>query len=441
MTTTSVGSPRSLTEKSRLAKNTAISAAQKRTKERRKTQTCRVYDLKIQTNKLSATQRHALFMLFVEAKWLYNACVASPDVFTFAAGKTVTVKTRDGSLEDRDFAFLGSQMKQSVVDGIKSSVRTLATLKAKGKQVGRIRFTSEYRSLNLKQYGTTYRIRGSKVKVQNVPGWLRVNGVSQLDGHELANAKLVNTPDGYHLKVTAYLDTAQVVPQVFDHGSVVGIDMGVKTHVTVSDGRKFDVLVGETDRLKRLQRKLSRQQRGSNNYVRTKQLIRVEYQKMDGKKNHLAIQLVRQLTANETVVFQDENIASWKRKNGFVKAGKRLQHSVLGRVKQRLKDHPRAVMLGRFEPTTQRCVCGTKTPHHVRERTFVCSGCGVSEDRDVHAANMMIVLAREQKLIPENSCTSGTEGNACGVSVRRDDLRVGTHETMKQEAAKSLASR
>lgn len=399
--------PLPLNDDARLAKNKAIAVSQRATKLRRRAQTCRVYDLKIQYNKLSATQREALHMLFVEAKWLYNHCLSSEDVFTYAAGKSVVVKNKDGVFEERNFRFIGSQMKQSVVDGIRSSVKTLRSLKTKGKRVGRLKFVSAYTSVNLKQYGTTYKVRGTKIKVQNIPGWLRVHGVSQLDGLELANAKLVRKPDGFHLMVTTYVDAASVVPQVFDHGSVVGIDMGVKTHITVSDGTKIDVLVGETDRLKRLQRKLSRQQKGSHNYERTRRLIRVEYQKMDNRKDEFAVKIVRNLTANEVVVFQDENLKRWKSRKGYVRGGKRIQHSVLGRVKARLRRHPRAVMLGRFVPTTARCVCGERTPHPVEERTFVCAACNITEDRDTHAAGMMIVLAGEQNLLPETLSTSG----------------------------------
>lgn len=411
-----MGKPRFLSDEARTEKNKAIAAAMKATRERRKSQTCKVFELKVQSNKLSATQREALFMLFVEAKWLYNDCLASDlDPWNYKPGTVVTVKNKDGKFETRSLNHLGSQMKQSIVAGITSSVRTLSVLKDKGKKVGKIKFISTYRSLDLKQFGMTYKFRGSKAKVQNVPGWLRVHGLEQLNDYECANAKLVNKPDGYYLKVTAFIDNKKVVPQVFGHNSVIGIDMGVKTHITTSTGVEFNTAVGETDRLKKLQRKFSRQVDGSSNREKTRRLIGVEYQKMDRKKDQLAIQIVRELTSNEVVVFQDDNISSWKRKKGYVKGGRKLQHSVLGRVKQRLMNHPRAVMLGRFEPTTQRCACGAKTKHHVKERTFVCSSCGWSFPRDVHAANMMIVIAKERDVLPEHISTSGLEGiYACG---------------------------
>ena len=54
------------------AKNSKIKQTLHETKQRRLNKRCRVISLKIQKNKLNKTQKHHLFMLFVEAKWLYN---------------------------------------------------------------------------------------------------------------------------------------------------------------------------------------------------------------------------------------------------------------------------------------------------------------------------------------------------------------------------------
>lgn len=255
-----VGSPRALSDDVRKAKNEKIAASFKLTKERRKRQTPRVVDLKIVTNKLSPTQREALERLFVEAKWVYNDAIGSDNIFEYQVPKKSVAVHTPGGVEQREFKVLGSQMKQSIVAGVRSSIRALASLKNQGKKVGKLKFKSRHTSIDLKQAGTTYKIRSSKAKVQNIPGWVRVRGVSQLDGTELANAKLVRRPDGFHLLVTTYRFTDEIPSQI-KHEGVVGVDFGVKTSFTLSTGEKFDIAVGETERLKRLQRKLARQQK------------------------------------------------------------------------------------------------------------------------------------------------------------------------------------
>ena len=61
-----------MTDEQRLAKNASIKEAMKATHEKRKSQVCRVYMLKVQKNSLSARQKEDFRMLFLEAKWLYN---------------------------------------------------------------------------------------------------------------------------------------------------------------------------------------------------------------------------------------------------------------------------------------------------------------------------------------------------------------------------------
>ena len=128
---------------------------------------------------------------------------------------------------------------------------------------------------------------------------------------------------------------------------------------------------------------------------------------MGNRKHDFACKAVHKLLTYETVYFQDENLKQWKKR-----FGKSLQHSALGMIKARLAASDRAVMVGKYEATTQFCRnCHTKTPTPLNQRTWTCSSCGISEPRDLHAALNMIYLGRRIG-------TSGTGGSACGGSVR-----------------------
>lgn len=439
-----VGSPRALSDDVRSSKNEKIAASFKATKERRKRQTPRVVDLKIVTNKLTATQREALERLFVEAKWVYNDAIGSDNIFKYQVPKkSVAVHTPDG-VEQREFRALSAQMKQSIVAGIRSSVKMLASLKKKGKRVGKLRFKSKYTSVNLQQAGTTYKIRGSKAKIQKIPGWVRVRGVVQLEGTELANAKLIRRPDGFHLFVTTYRFTDEIPSQIKYEG-VVGVDFGMKTSFTLSTGEKFDIAVGETERLKRLQRKLARQQKGSNNYMKTQDKISHEYRHITNRRDDIANKLSREILGYEQVFMQDENITGWKSKRGFVRGGRKIQRGVLGRVKTRLSANPRVTVLGKHVATTATCICGVKTKHTPDKRVFVCASCGYSEDRDVHAAKNMVRLSGvdnlelstdRTELTPVELTTSACDvvgrelGSVSPYAQVRPDVEAGSHSPL-----------
>ena len=79
---------------------------------------------------------------------------------------------------------------------------------------------------------------------------------------EFANAKLLNLPDGYYLAVTTFQNKGG---EERSYKPEIGIDMGIKTSVTTSDGRKYHVLIEESERLKKCQRLIARRKKGSHN--------------------------------------------------------------------------------------------------------------------------------------------------------------------------------
>lgn len=446
LTTKEVGTARVIDDEARLAKNAAIAATQKATRAKRAGQLCRVYDLKVVDNKLSSRQREALKMVFVEAKWIRNAALGHEGgPLAYELGPTVTVLTRDRTPEERPFRFLGSQMKQSTLAQVRNDLKALGASKSKGRKVGRLGFCTEVASLDLKQHGNTYRFDASKpsrVKVQNIPGRLTVRGTGQFTAdHEFANAKLVNRPDGYHLLVTTHVGKTSLAGLAattdFQPGTRVGMDMGVKTHITLSDGTKIDALFGETDRLKRLQRKLSRQTKGSNGRALTLGKIRKEHQYITRRRDDCANKIVHELLSNERVFIQDENISSWKMRSGYIRGGKRIHGSVLGRVKAKLIDHDRVTVLSRHAATTATCICGRRTKTPVQIREFECRYCGHAADRDTHAALNMIRMSATPIPVERRESTRA-ETDAHREAVMNFGFINADRRSLKHEASGSL---
>jgi len=388
---------------SRLEKNQKIKNSLIETRLRRQSQVCKVYKVKVQDSALSKVQREQLKMVFVEAKWLVNDILNWSQLpenkpWNYKLTKTVEVKKQD-TFETRVFSCLSAANRQSVQSELVSNIKTLSTLKKNGLKVGRLKFRSEVKSINLKQVNKTHRIISSKrMKIQGISGSLLVNGLKQLpENYELANAKLLNTSKGYYVALTIFINKEQE-NKIFK--SEIGIDMGCQTAITISDGRKIVASIEETDRLKRLQRKSARQLRmngkTTNNRRKTQLLIQKEYQKISNQKNDLANKIVADLLQHKNVYMQDENLKGWH-KGGH---GKAVQHSVLGRVKAKLVLSPRVIVLDRFVPTSKGCECGQKHDNlKLWDRTFVCPHCGLTEDRDVHAAKNMIRYGKDNNNI------------------------------------------
>ncbi len=407
-----------MTEAERLAKNERIRDAGKATKLRRKEQICRVWRVKIDFSHLNSRQQTALKMLFVEAKWLHN------DVITFLKAheinsydyKTQTVHNLDKEKQPvtHELEYISSQMKQAVIQNIKDSMKALKAAKNKGRAVGALKYKSDYASINLQQHGITYKFYSAGyIKIQNL-GKIRIRGAGQffnIPNIEYANAKLLKLPDGYYIAVTTFQNKTGCEHR--EYKSPIGMDMGIKTSITLSDGRKYKILIEEPERLKRLQRMIMRRMKDSSNRYKARKLLEREYQKLTNRKQDAANKILHEILQHEQIYMQDENLSGWHK--GLF--GRTVQHSILGLVKSKLIKNERVIVLPKSVPTTKYCPqCGKlKKNITLSDRIYECE-CGYHEDRDIHAARNMILLAKQ------NTC--GTQGiNAFGEDVRQHEPR------------------
>ena len=86
----------------------------KLTKQKRKSQTCRVFEVKIDRSHLSEATLGHLNGLFKEAKWFYNYCLSNDNINDADTTlKKVPVKVGE-EYETRYFEVLTSQMKQGI---------------------------------------------------------------------------------------------------------------------------------------------------------------------------------------------------------------------------------------------------------------------------------------------------------------------------------------
>ena len=388
-------------------KNKRIADTMRETYERRKSQTCRVFELKVKKHMLNKQQAETLKMMFVEAKWCYNYILnlmedESFDIFKFKGKELSEITHKDKDMNDVPvtLSYITSSLKDSLVARICSQIKTLASLKRKGKDVGKLKFKSEYTAINFKQHGLTHKIVSkNRIKMQGIKKPLPVSGLSQPDkygtDYEIANAILRKRGGDYYVNLTVYYNETENKETSYKN-SIIGIDFGCETALTFSDGTKTDCLVEETGKLKRLQRKRGKTTKFSNNYRRLSEKIKKEYDRIGHLKDDAANKIVHKiLSDNEHVVMQDEQINFWKRRHG-----KKVQHGILGRVKERLVRHNGQVsVINRFVPTTKFCRdCGAiHSDIQLWDRTFVCPECGSTYDRDVHAAGNMVWLYENLK--------------------------------------------
>jgi putative transposase len=370
------------------AKNQSIRDALKKTKERRKTQICKQYELKIDISHLNKQTLQRLEKLFLEAKWYYNHVLAKGNIFeTDYRINTVNIKVKD-HFETRNIECLSSQMKQEIIGRMKDSVKALSNLKLNSHRVGRLKFKSEVNSIPLKQYEITYWIINKHhVHIQGIKQRIRVRGLLQIPlDAELASALLIRKHGDYYLHVTTFQTRAALNPQERqkEEEKNIGIDLGIRNQLTLSNGIRINYEVPFTNHMKQLCRKLSRKRYRSNNWWKTKSRLDKKYAKTTCTKKDIQNKLVHKLVTQYSVIcYQDDSIKAWQRI-----WGKRIFHTSLGGITSALeKKAPTPRKVHRFNPTTQECSqCGARNETNLEDRIYRCIHCGLVIDRDMNAA-------------------------------------------------------
>lgn len=199
----------------------------------------------------------------------------------------------------------------------------------------------------------------------------------------------------------------------------VGIDLGLKTYATLSDGTKIENprhLAKRLKYLRRVARRFSRKVKGSKN--REKQRVRLArvHEKVADSRNDFLHQITARLVKNQdcdSFAIEDLSVA------GMVKNKRLARHisdagwSTFRRfLEYKAKRNGKNVLvIGRFEPSSRLCTCG-EINHKLtlRDRTWTCEKCGSEHDRDVLAANNIKRFAfRKQNTGKDLVATDGRE--------------------------------
>jgi putative transposase len=371
-----------------MTKSETIKQSLLKTKEKRKSQTCKVFELKFDVSHLSKVKLDYMRTLFLEAKWLYNFQLSSPDIFKVSdKTRLVEILNKDKIKENREIKNLSSQMIQGLVDRTKQNIINLSKAKKNGNTIGRLRFTSAVNSIPLKQFNNTYKIVNEKyISLQGFKGRFKVIGLNQIpENSDFANAVLIRRAGNYYLKITTF----QKKISKSKTNSIIGLDFGIKDSVVGSNGEKHNYQFPETKRLKKLSKKMNRA-KGVKNKWKLRCQLKKEYGKMTNRKKDTTNKFVSKLVKeNDVIVIQDEMIHNWA-KSGMKGFGRKVQHGIIGGIISSLKKKEETVVIPRSFPSTQLCpVCEKLNKHSLDKRVYFCS-CGYVQDRDTHSAKNIL---------------------------------------------------
>ena len=234
-----------------------------------------------------------------------------------------------------------------------------------------------------------------KIKLPKL-GLVDIRGYRNL---EVINGRIINatiekdTTNKYYVSVL--VDEIEVIKKQVKPTSIVGIDLGIKDLVVTSDGEKYSnpkELQKREKQLKRLQRKLSRQVKGSNNYQKTRVKIARVHSKIKNSRKHNMISIVNNLVKEHDIIVSEKLKVKDMSSNHNI--AKNILDASFNKIcemlKWKCKLHGKYYyQVNTYFPSSKKCShCENKTEltSDLSIRNWTCDVCGNENDRDINAS-------------------------------------------------------
>ena len=179
------------------------------------------------------------------------------------------------------------------------------------------------------------------------------------------------------------------------NGASIGLDFGLKTYLTGSDGTKIEsprFFKESKNEIKKLSKKVSKAVKGSNNRKKKKLELSKAYEKISNRRKDWQYKLANDLCCKYDYIFiEDLNINGMKSLWG--KKISDLSHSSFVSILEHvaIKYGVTVHKINKWYPSSKTCKCGYVYKElSLRERNWVCPNCGSRNDRDLNAAKNIL---------------------------------------------------
>ena len=254
-------------------------------------------------------------------------------------------------------------------------------------------------------------------------GWVKMAESLRFDG-EIVQATVTKTYSRWFICLS--VETGEKTPDKRD-GETMGIDMGLKTLATYSDGTTIDNPKGAIDRQYRKLRRVdkaiarSRNVHGKNQQSNGRQRLYDQRQRIYGRIENIRNDVHHKATSALTkarhvgkVIVETLNVAGMRRNKSLSRAFHRAGISGFLRMLEYKCEWYGVAFekADRWFASTKTCSgCGErKVAMDLSQREYVCLACGLVLERDLNAA---------KNLAQYDAASPAESQNGCGGAVRR----------------------
>ena len=235
-------------------------------------------------------------------------------------------------------------------------------------------------------------IENNKIKILKL-GWVKFRGLSKYFSGKIKSVTIERSRDNkYYCSILVEQNLEQIENKNIN---TIGIDLGINNFVVSSLGDFYlsikDTLLKIENKIKFLNRKLSKKVRGSGHYERLKIKINSLYNKISNTKDHYFYHIIQDICKKaKTIVIEDLSVKNMMK-------NRKLSHSIgfsswssfVEKLIQKSREYDIDVIKqDKFFPSSKKCSnCGNKKGElKLSDRIYKCEHCRFEIDRDLNSA-------------------------------------------------------
>lgn len=224
-----------------------------------------------------------------------------------------------------------------------------------------------------------------------------------------------------------------------ENQAIIGVDLGIKSMMVLSDGTVFDnpnALKKNLKRVKRLQRKLNKKQKGSKNRRKQQVLLARLHYKISCIRSNAIHQATSSIAKKyDKIVIEDLSVKSMIKNRNLSQAISDVSFGEITSqlVYKALINNKEIVKADRFFASSKTCsCCGHKKEQlKLSERIFICEVCGFTCDRDLNAAKNLAKYSPTLRLSESEACGERSSCFSKSLSMNQEIKPINNKEIFK----------
>lgn len=344
------------------------------------------------------TKRQEALLNFTleECRWVYNHLLAERKRSWEEDKKGLTYYSQSAVLpglkkERESLLVVNATMLQNVAMRVDLAFKAFFRRVKNKEKPGYPRFKGkgQYNSITFPQGPIGCRIKNGKLWVSKI-GDIKIIISRELEG----KLKIVNVRKSSNGKWFVSFNCEIQSKHLPKTNKTVGIDVGLKTFATLSDGVEIQnprFFKAEEKNLATAQRKLSKAKKGSKDRIKRRKIVARTHERIKFKRDNFSHQVSTQIVNSyDTICIEDLSVNQMLQDN-FKCINKSINdvawNQFFNLLTYKAENAGKKVIRVNPAYTTQDCHrCGHRQKMELSQRIYSCSCCGLEMDRDLNAA-------------------------------------------------------